>query len=1037
MRLVAIDFESFFDTKNGYTLSKMGPIEYIRDPRFAVQMMAWHDGEGGSTVFGDEIPEKLKELEIESPDVVTFAHNGAGFDFLILNEVYGIRPAHPIDTIPMAAWCGITRIGPASHKAVTACLGNGEKLAGTVISDGKRWPVDFTEDEQAAFAFYASQDAAQCMANAKDMLPFMTPDAMKFIEMTSRMACEPVLELDRDMLLAYREELKAKTAKAREDLGKLFRFPDDESFLKAVRSKPAFCKMLEILGREAPMKLSEKKTKTKLEALRLTGHDNPAPEEYEVWEPALAKTDLDFRAMESDPDERVALLVRTRLENNSSMQASRTERFLALADGRPMPVMLQAFKAHTSRYTAGNEGKSDGLQMQNLSKRDPSLLTLRRAIKAPEGFSLVACDSSQVEARILAYVSDNRPLLDAFRTGADPYADLAEKIFGVPSKEIHDGAKGGDKKLKTYRNTGKTAILSCLAGDTEVLTDTGWKPIVMVSETDKLWDGEQWVEHQGLICNGERSTIVVDGTRMTPDHLIWNGSSWIMAGECAETRSCLNRALSTGGASLKTPLSTKKESSATSAAAKPVETAGGFPATRCRAFRKAAAFTVRRVTRIISSISRRAIQTMNPARALANLLLSGRRGVRCPARNALSAWCLCGVRAVRSLTGFCSAICTVARQPDAIRVQSGRLLAAMSRSILPMPTYVLIPSTAGVCSTGLPPASRGAAIRNAGSTPTTADGASSACSLPAGNILHTLCRLTAGTIRTLTSTASTTTETTSRAISALRQKRRTSATGVSCASSRKRLNFSEPVYDLLNAGPNHRFTVRTRHGALIVHNCGYGVGWRKYADTLLRQGVRLNPDLNVHYEMAKHAHSVYRLDNAPIVAFWKYCGQVIEHMAGGGEGFFGGPSGRLFRYGHMSMASMKYMAVPSILGPNGFILRYPGLRAKEREDGFPEWVYDRYAGTRRAEARVYGASLTENLCQYLAFALLMWQACRMKEKGVRIIANIHDSFLAVCPAGMEQDTERTMLECMTSVPDWLEGFPVGAEAEIGKDFTIA
>lgn len=679
MRLIAIDFESFFDTKNGYTLTKMGPIEYIRDPRFAVQMMAWHDGERGAVAFGDDIPAKLEELKLRESETVTFAHNGAGFDFLILNEVYGVRPAHPIDTIPMAAWCGITRIGPASHKAVTSFLGTGEKLEGTVISDGKRWPEDFTAEERTAFAFYASQDAAQCMANAKAMLPYMTPDALKFIEITSRMACAPVLGLDRDMLLSYREELKAKTAKAREDLGKLFRFPDDESFLKAVRSKPAFCKMLEILGREAPMKLSEKKTKTKLEALKLTGNENPAPEEYEVWEPALAKTDLDFRAMESDPDERVALLVRTRLENNSSMQASRTERFLALADGRPMPVMLQAFKAHTSRYTAGNEGKSDGLQMQNLSKRDPSLLTLRQAIKAPEGFSLVACDSSQVEARILAYVSDNQPLLGLFRQGADPYADLASKIYGLPANEIHEGAKNGDKKLKQYRNVGKLFILSA----------------------------------------------------------------------------------------------------------------------------------------------------------------------------------------------------------------------------------------------------------------------------------------------------------------------------------------------------------------------GYGVGARKAGDALLRQGVRLSADLNEHYELAKHAHSVYRLDNAPIVAFWKYCGQVIEHLAGGGAGFFGGPSGRLFQYGMDTIAGRSFLKVPSILGPNGFVLRYPGLRAKEREDGSPEWVYDRYAGTRKAESRIYGASLTENLCQYLAFALLMWQACRMKEKGVRIIANIHDSFLAVCPEGTEKETERTMRECMTSVPEWLAGFPVGAEAEIGKDFTIA
>ena len=58
-----------------------------------------------------------------------------------------------------------------------------------------------------------------------------------------------------------------------------------------------------------------------------------------------------------------------------------------------MPVMLNAFKAHTSRYTAGNsEGSSDKLNLQNLSKRDPSQLTLRKAVQAPEGMALVACD---------------------------------------------------------------------------------------------------------------------------------------------------------------------------------------------------------------------------------------------------------------------------------------------------------------------------------------------------------------------------------------------------------------------------------------------------------------------------------------------------------------------------------------------------------------------------------------------------------------------------------------------------------------------
>ena len=73
MRLVAIDFESYFSTKDGYTLTKMGPIEYIRDPRFAVQMMALQAEDWGGVAFGDEIPQMLKGLE--SPDVVTPTFN--------------------------------------------------------------------------------------------------------------------------------------------------------------------------------------------------------------------------------------------------------------------------------------------------------------------------------------------------------------------------------------------------------------------------------------------------------------------------------------------------------------------------------------------------------------------------------------------------------------------------------------------------------------------------------------------------------------------------------------------------------------------------------------------------------------------------------------------------------------------------------------------------------------------------------------------------------------------------------------------------
>lgn len=831
MRIVVLDFEVYWDSKN-YTLSKIGPISYIRDSRFSAQLMSYIVTDASTMTYDrvrvaehDNIPAVLAALKLDAPDVVTVAHNGNGFDFLILSEIYHVVPRIAIDTMCMERWTGVSRIQNESLKSMAKFFQCGEKVEGTVISDGRNWPEDFTPDERTAFIQYCRNDTEQCFLSFKAMLPFMTADALLFSSITAKMACNPVLRLDDDMLTAYLNELSDKVTKARNDINKMFMFKSDEDFLKAIRSSASFVKMLELLGRKPPMKYSVAKSETKRKKLEAEGKTNLSEEDYAVYTPALAKSDLDFVAMASDADERVALLVRTRLENNSSIQRSRAETFHALAkSGRPMPVMLNAFKAHTSRYTAGNsEGSSDKLNLQNLSKRDPSQLTLRKAVQAPEGMALVACDSSQIEARILAYVANETELVDAFRRGADPYADLAEKIFQIPSEKIHKGAKSGDKKLKAYRNVGKTGILSCLAGDTEVLTNNGWKPIATVSKDDKLWDGVQWVAHQGLVCNGEKNTIDVDGVRMTPDHMVLSGSSWEQASVCVQTRSYLNRALRTGAALLET-------------------------------------------------------------------------------------W--------RSTIG-----------------DGGN-------------TYADAPSV------------------------------------------------------------------------------------------EPRLKNSELVYDLLNAGPNHRFTIRTKHGALVVHNCGYGVSWRKYADTLLRQGVRLSSDIDQHYEMAHHAHNVYRASNPNIVTFWDTCQTVIKALYLGYSGEFGGPNDNIFQYSVAPICGRD--DVPTIIGPNKYTLRYFKLSCEVSEkNNREEYYYTRVKGKSELKTKIYGGALAENLCQYLAFALLQWQACRMTEQGIRLIANIHDSFLAICPEDEAEHTKSVMESCMSSVPDWLGDFPVACEAEIGKDYCIA
>ena len=472
--LVVIDFETYWDSKT-YTLSKMGPIEYVRNEKFTPQLCAFTLSNGSCCVDCSVVEhERLRTTfeNLDTHDVAWCGHNMHGFDSLILSEFFDFHPKKIYDTIAMMRWTGLSRVCRESHAALTEFLGNGNKAAGTVVSDHKQWPDDFTPEERAFFIQYCKDDAAQCYQNAQAMLPYMTPDALRFMSITARMATEPSFVLDEDLLLEYLSDLDAAADKARQELMAMFSFQTNADMLAALRSADKFADMLRSLGVEPPLKESAAKTKTKREKLQLAADAGRpgAAEELENMQPvmtyAFSKTDVDFVLMQDHPDPRVALLVRTRLQLNSSIDRSRAETLLKFARmHKPLPIMLGAWLAHTGRYSAGASAdagtKTDKLQFQNLSKRDPSKRKLRQAIKVPKGKVVVACDSSQIEARGLAFVANEVGLLTQFREGRDPYSELAETIFGVPWQDIKAGAKAGDKKMKMYRNTGKTGILSC------------------------------------------------------------------------------------------------------------------------------------------------------------------------------------------------------------------------------------------------------------------------------------------------------------------------------------------------------------------------------------------------------------------------------------------------------------------------------------------------------------------------------------------------------------------------------------------------
>jgi DNA polymerase len=188
-------------------------------------------------------------------------------------------------------------------------------------------------------------------------------------------------------------------------------------------SNNKFAEMLRGLGVEPPTKIS-----------LMTGKETLA----------MAKSDEEFKALAEHPDERVQTLIAARLGNKSTLEETRTERFMGIANRGLMPVPLQYYAAHTGRW-----GGADKINLQNLPSRGNNANKLKKAIKAPEGFVLIDSDSSQIEARMLAWLAGQDDLVENFKNGEDVYKIMASAIY----------AKGVDEVLPNERFVGKTTIL--------------------------------------------------------------------------------------------------------------------------------------------------------------------------------------------------------------------------------------------------------------------------------------------------------------------------------------------------------------------------------------------------------------------------------------------------------------------------------------------------------------------------------------------------------------------------------------------------
>jgi DNA polymerase len=525
LRIITIDFETHYSDE--YSLRRMTPPEYILDPRFEVigaairidtvslpmpappepphtiefdRKAAWLDGPNLKYFFASEDVSRCAIM----------SHN-IGFDGAILAWRFGIVPRLYIDTLGMCRALIPEAKGASLEKAL-AHIGAPPKGTALAQAKGLRL-VDLHRDPRyyREYTDYAKRDCDGCFWLFRYLAHGFSGiggvgrvhrnEEFLLMDMIARMTVQPQFMLDSGVLRAHLtriESMKDRLLATLKDQAIL----DPDNPKGDLMSNDRYAEVLRRAGVEPPRKISFRTGK-------------------ETW--AFSKDDREFMDLLEDDDPVVQALVAARLGFKSTLEETRTKRFIALAglrwplesrNGAPLPFPLKYSGAHTHRYSG-----EWSLNLQNLGRESD----LRRALIAPAGHKIVSADAAQIEARTVAWLAGCAPLVQAFARNEDVYSSFASRVYGFPvNKADHP----------TERFLGKTAVLGLgYAMGVPKFIATCWKQSkrkvhldfdfgqrVVRTYRDTYWQIPDYWRSQEQVCHllasrtdGRLGPLIVDG----------------------------------------------------------------------------------------------------------------------------------------------------------------------------------------------------------------------------------------------------------------------------------------------------------------------------------------------------------------------------------------------------------------------------------------------------------------------------------------------------------------------------------------------
>jgi len=342
-RLLGLDFETYYCSKSGYTLRKMDPPSYMLDPRFEMTLCSVKiDNNPAFIVDGPDFPAFLQALG-DPDDYILYGHN-LMFDACLAAWRYGFVAGFNICTLALSRQTIAKDLRRLDLDSVARHLGLQSKGSTIHKVNGMTRAMIIAAGLWQEYQEYCLGDIEIAHGVLMQLLPRVPFEELVAADVALRMAVQPSLHLDRQMLWDYYVEVCQK----KEQL--IAHATASVGMTKAdLMSNDKFALLLESLGVDPPKKVSP-----------TTG--------LETW--AFAKTDPGLKELLDHADPVVQSVVAARLGVKSTIEETRALRFHNIAglhwpvdgDVGKFPVPLKVSGAHTHRFCLVGETIIDVLR---------------------------------------------------------------------------------------------------------------------------------------------------------------------------------------------------------------------------------------------------------------------------------------------------------------------------------------------------------------------------------------------------------------------------------------------------------------------------------------------------------------------------------------------------------------------------------------------------------------------------------------------------------------------------------------------------